>query len=453
MKNKIKKLFPLFFILVFLVGGGLTCGTPDQPPATVTLNYWSAWDDEQATKILVRAYQASRPYVVIKYKKLRPEEYEQALLEGWADAEGPDIFSIQNTWVGKYQSRLLPIPPQISIYSMIMSKSLGKDELTVTKKSIVPITPDRLSKDFVDVVASDMVKNGQIYGLPLYVDNLALFYNKRLLANAGIVAPPTSWEEFKDDVKKLILQDNDGKLIQSGVALGTAGNITRSFDILSMLMIQNGTAMINQNGAAFNQPLIGDRTYLPGVSALRFYTDFSNPTKEVYSWNDTMPDSLEAFASGKIAFFFGYSYQIPIIRARAPKMDFDVAYLPQIPQNNKATYANYWAETVWKRTKYPNEAWDFLQFVTTNKDLVKEYLSKSVHPTALKSLLAEQAQSSVDMEVFVNQNVYAKSWYHGRDAVAAENIFKDMINQTILGELTPQQITNNAVDRINQILK
>ena len=452
MKKQIKNLLAIFLLCTFLVVGGLSCGGSDQPPAKVTLNYWRAWDDDAAIKPLIAAYQAARPYVHINYRKLRYEEYEQALLEGWADNAGPDIFSIQNTWVNKYQARLLPIPKQIQVYFMTSTQSLGKTQLTVTKKPITPLTTDKLAKDFIDVVPSDVVLGGQIYGLPLYVDNLALFYNKKLLANAQILTPPTTWDEFQEDVKKLTLVDDKGKFIQSGVALGTANNVPRSFDILSMLMMQNGTTMIGAGGASFNQPLPTDRTYLPGVSALQFYTDFANPGKKVYSWNNDMPDALESFMAGKVAFFFGYAYQVPVILAQAPKLDFDIAYLPQIPQNNKVTYANYWVETVWKRTKYPNEAWDFLQFITANSDRAKTYLDKTGRPAALKSLLPKQAEST-RLEVFANQNPYAKSWYHGKDAIVAENIFKDMINQALLGELTYQQVINNAVARINQTLQ
>ena len=32
----------------------------------------------------------------------------------------------------------------------------------------------------------------------------------------------------------------------------------------------------------------------PALGAVNFYTDFANPEKEVYSWNDKMPDSLQA---------------------------------------------------------------------------------------------------------------------------------------------------------------
>ena len=49
---------------------------------------------------------------------------------------------------------------------------------------------------FPDVVYSDVVKDNLIYGLPLSIDTLALFYNREHLNSAGIVAPPTTWQEL-----------------------------------------------------------------------------------------------------------------------------------------------------------------------------------------------------------------------------------------------------------------
>jgi ABC-type glycerol-3-phosphate transport system substrate-binding protein len=56
--------------------------------------------------------------------------------------------------------------------------------------------------------------------------------------------------------------------------------------------------------------------------ALNFYTDFANPVKEVYSWNNTLDNSVNAFASGKLAIMFGYSYHLETIKALSPKLNF-----------------------------------------------------------------------------------------------------------------------------------
>ena len=168
-----------------------------------------------------------------------------------------------------------------------------------------------------------MVRGGKIYGLPLSVDSLALIYNRTMLDNAGITKAPSTWLEVKEAVKKLTLQDDEGNIVQSGIALGGSKNINRTSDILSLLMMQNGTEMVDPTGRkimfAETSPYSDDKNYRPGMEALRFYSDFAMPSKEVYSWNSAMPEASEAFVTGSLAMMLGYSYQLPIIRTQGAR--------------------------------------------------------------------------------------------------------------------------------------
>jgi ABC-type glycerol-3-phosphate transport system substrate-binding protein len=58
------------------------------------------------------------------------------------------------------------------------------------------------------------------------MDSMVLYYNKDMFNAAGIVAPPTTWQEFQDDVKKLTLVDATGNIVRSGAAIGTAQNVS-----------------------------------------------------------------------------------------------------------------------------------------------------------------------------------------------------------------------------------
>ena len=75
----------------------------------ITLRYWRVFDGEDAFREIIDGYRASHPNINIEYRKLRYDEYEQALLEAWAEDRGPDIFAIHNTWIGKYASKIEPL--------------------------------------------------------------------------------------------------------------------------------------------------------------------------------------------------------------------------------------------------------------------------------------------------------------------------------------------------------
>jgi len=264
---------------------------------------------------------------------------------------------------------------------------------------------------------------------------------------------PAFWNtEFQQDVKKLTKQDLKGDLIQSGVDLGGSSNIERSSDILAALMMQNGAVMMDGNSVTFNlvPPVFQDRGYNPGMEAARFYTDFANPAKEVYTWNSQLDNSLKLFADGKLAIFFGYSYHLPLIQAQAPKLNFAIAKFPQIEGNpNEANVANYWVETVSAKSKHQNEAWDFIQFMTTKPEEAKKYLDSTKHPTALRSLIPDQMNND-DLKVFADQLLTAKSWYHGKDFISADKAMNQMIDEIIANPDQLEAVVNRGASRVQQ---
>jgi ABC-type glycerol-3-phosphate transport system substrate-binding protein len=276
---------------------------------------------------------------------------------------------------------------------------------------------------------------------------LALYYNRDLLNSAGIAKIPSTWSDFQKAVIRLTKFDAEGSIIQSGAALGTSNNVERPFDILSVLMLQNGVQMADENGwARFNE---GDSLRLT-EEALTFYTDFANPVKEVYCWDKEMPNALNAFAQGKTAFFIGYSYHLPLIRARAPKLNFSISQLPQVGGGQEINYANYWVEVVSKKSENVDFSWDFVQFASDVSE-VQHYLSAAKRPTALRGLIEQQLQD-LDLGIFASQVLTAKNWYRGNDANKAEEAFNDLIDSVFL-DVKIREAIDLAAAKINQTMR
>jgi multiple sugar transport system substrate-binding protein len=456
MKNKI---FAWLIISTFLLTTLTGCGNT-VPPAgvkSVTLTYWRVYDDEDAFAAIVSNYQRIHPYINIQYKKFRYDEYEKELLNALAEDRGPDIFSIPSTWVREYQNKIVPMPPQVTLIYPITKGTIKKTEIAELRTTPTINLKD-LKNNFVDIVYNDVLLNlkgvSRIYGLPLYVDTMAMYYNTDLFNNAGISQPPPYWNtEFQQDVKKLTKQNNQGNIVQSGVALGGGANIQRPQDILSLLMMQNGSLMMENNAVTFHTvPPGSQQGYNPGLEALRFYTDFSNPAKDVYCWNSNLPNSLSMFEQGNLAIMFDYAYDLPTIKAAAPKLHFSVAKMPQIQGNTKqVNYANYWVETVSAKSKNVNEAWDFIQF-ETSQDQVTNYLKVAKKPTALRALINSQL-NDFDIGVFASQVLTAQSWYKGKNPIATENAMQEMIDLTIKSMKDIGQIIDQAAAKVQQTVE
>ncbi len=462
-----RKLAPLFLFFILILTSGFGCKLVDKKTQEamkpVTLNYWRVWDGPDAFDGIIANYKQLHPNVNINYRKLRYDEYEKELLDALAEDRGPDIFSIHNTWIKRYENKIVPMPTSITM-AYPVTKGTIKKEVVTELRTTKSITLKEIKNNFVDVVYDDVVVETMdekekklkeyVYGLPLSVDTLAMFYNKDLLNNAGIAEPSVFWnKDFQQNVKKLTKQNTSGEIIQAGVALGGNDNIERASDILSVLMMQNGSEMM-QDGktVAFNivpQNFQG-QNYNPGLEALRFYTDFGNPAKEVYTWNSNMRNSMELFAEGRLAIIFGYSYHLPTIRAQAPKLNLGIAKLPQIEGNSQSNFANYWVETVSAKSKNSNEAWDFIQFAT-KAEQAKSYLDKTKKPTALRALVNEQIDNQ-DIGIFAEQVLTAKSWYKGYDSNAMEKIMGEMIDSVLIGQTKIEEIINLGAKKVQQTL-
>ncbi len=447
----------LALLAMAVVTSGFRCKwiTPSQKELTkpVELTWWGVLDEQESFNDIIASYQAAHPHVKISYRKLRMEEFESELVNALAEDRGPDIFTLHNTWVTKHLSKIEPLPATTKMAFTFTQTSLGFKQESITEIRTTPsITPAQVKNVFVDAVYDDAVRDGKVIGLPLSVDTLVLFYNRDLLNTAGIPLPPATWLNVQENVKRLTFQDKEGKIIQSGIALG-ADNVERGSDTLSLLMLQNGAVMTNGRVVTFAQvpSSFPDRTYNPGPEAARFYSDFANPGKEVYTWTPEMPNSVDAFAQGTVAMMIGYQYHIAQIDAkRQGKLNYGIAPVPQIEGRTPVNFASHWLLTISKKSKNVNEAWDFVQFATTKQAEAKKYTDKTKKPTALRGLIEEQKQDDT-LAVFANQLLTAKTWYRGNDATVMESAFKEMVN-TIRTTGDMKSAIERAVLKIQQTL-
>jgi multiple sugar transport system substrate-binding protein len=460
-KQKIPiKTICLIAILTLFITTGAKCGSLPAgltlgAPKSITLTYWKVWEDKSNIDPMIQLYQKEHPHIHINYRNLAYDEFEHELLSALAVDRGPDIFSINSTWLKDYMDKIKPMPSQVTIPYMVTRGTI-KQEVYTENRTKATLTYKNIKDLFPDIVAENQIVNGQVYGLPLSIDTMALFYNRDLLNNTGLINPPKTWTEFQNQVIKMTKLSTDGKILQAGAAIGTADNVSRSSDLLNLLMLQNGSQMVDANNKIYFNRIPQGLSINPAIQALEFYTSFASPAKQVYTWNNDMQDSLREFMAGKVAFFFGYAYQIPTIKAQAPGLNFGVTQMPQIQEISESTvfkpvnFANYWIETVSNKTSHPDEAWDLVIYMTSRKDVNTKYLAKARKPAALKELIPQQAED-IELAPFANQILTAQSWYKGHNVLAAEEIFKSMIRQSLNSTLPSKEIVSQAASQMNYI--
>jgi multiple sugar transport system substrate-binding protein len=407
----------LTLVAVVGVGCGTKIGTTSKE---IKLTIWKPFVSEEYMHVLTDEYTKIHPNVSFEYKSPDINNYENDLLNALAAGNGPDIFSINNTWLPKYI-----------------------DKITAAKDT--QFSYKEFHDNFVDVVVKDFSKDQKVYGTALSVDSLALYYNKDILGTVGIVAPPKSWAELQGDVRKIARQDQTGYFSRSGVALGTSSNINRAQDIVALFMLQAGSIPWSADGLSpkFNSP--------EGRTALRFYTSFATPSNDNYSWNLRSDYSIDAFANGRTAFLYSYTYARQQIIAKSPNLNFDVAPVPQYNlDGNSVNFANYFGEVVSKQSPNADTAWDFLHFATT-KDALDKYYAKSKVPSSRRDLIALQIPD-LEIGVFANANLTAKSFYKP-DEAKMNDILNKMIDAVILNNKSIDEALGQAENQASTLVR
>ena len=359
---KLRFILSSLVIFSFLLASGFGCKglSTEQKTALrpINLEYWTVYDDVDAMRELITAYRATHPQINVQLRQLKAEEFYPRLVEALAEDKGPDIVSINNRSIQTFLSKLSPMPASVQDTTAYVKKSQLGDETIVATKQAGMISTLQLDKEYVQVVKNDAVINGKIYGLPLSVDTMALFYNKDLLDRAGVPEPPKTWEEFQEAVRKITKYDKKtGKILQSGAALGAGNNIPGMDDLLFMLFEQSNVDFVSKSGqAVFHTAPSRMTEETPAMNVMNFYTDFANSSRDTYTWSEDFGNALDRFVNGSVAFFFGYSYHYPVVKARAPQLNFEVLPMLQLNPDKPINVASYWIQGVTDKSKYKDES-------------------------------------------------------------------------------------------------
>lgn len=402
-------------------------------------------DDSDVLDPIISRYREGHGNVRIKYKKFNdPIAFESLLVNEIAEGEGPDVFYIGNMWLPRHSKKLVPLQSET-------------------------LTPANFSETFVNVTGDDFIQpdpsdgNRKIYALPLFVDTLALYYNKehfeQKLPERG--KPGGTWDLVKEDAAKMREQTEGGPLERGEIALGRADNIRLAADILYNFFLQAGIDFYDKE---FKQVQLSGN----GQEYFDYFVSFAVPQNKNYSWSaelvalDRPLGEVEAFLSGKVSAILAYSdlylqieTAIKNIRTRNPSVigmkDIGVTRLPQIASDEAdyRVWANYYGLAVSRNSKNSKAAWDFIQFAA-GKESSKLYHSKTKRPTARRDLIEDQKKEPIT-EVFVSQVGYAGSFrLYSKDRF--DQILKDAVSAAVGGQTTRQALSD-AQSKMNDLLK
>lgn len=341
------------------------------PARQTTITYWGLWEPSSVLTTVLQEFEKANPGIKVEYVQQSHLDYRERLQTAIAAGNGPDAFRFHASWVPMLRNDLDKVPT--SVYS----------------------TAD-FQRTFYPIASKQLSLNGQLVGVPLMYDGLALYYNVDMLrvANAQV---PTTWADLRTLASQLTVR-NGSQIQRGGLAIGTTGNVEHFADILGLLMLQNKADPANPTSTA-------------AKDALDFYTSFYKTDKV---WSETLPSSTVAFARGDAAMMFAPSWRVFEIKALNPSLNFATAPVPRLG-STQLGWATYWAEGVNAKSNDKATAWELIKYMSSTEVMRKLHAQQAevrafgeIHSRT--DLAGELASQSLIVP-FLSDAPQADNWY------------------------------------------
>lgn len=362
------------------------------------LTFWGT-DSSEYFSDAIAGFQKKYKGLTVKYRQIDEPAYEDQLVDSLAAGNGPDVLMFGSRWLPRHQNKIFAAP-------------------------VDTLSANRFSDLFPSVASNDFVSEGVVYAAPLYIDTLALYYNRSIFDRLAISLPPRTWDDFKGLIAVRKATASFG---------GYAPLVTRASDIINALLMQAGGDLDLKNKGFVRL------SSEAGIKALNFYIQFTAPKE----------DSITGFAGERLSMMLGYHSDKELIKKKNPFIDLGVTSLPQFYVDSPVVPARYYGAAVSVKSDHKEAAWEFINYLTTDTAVAEVFAEKNVHPPALRSVIQEYSDDS-ELGVFARQALIARSWFEPDDRKVTE-IFNTMIRSAISAR-SSQAALQSAESEINKLI-
>jgi multiple sugar transport system substrate-binding protein len=420
----------LFLTVAIAVGvlasgcGGSSANTKSSAGGHVNIVLWHGYTETEAVAIkkLVAEFNATHPSITVTAQSYGNSDYAlQKVLAAIAGGKPPDISYLYGSW----------------------APNIATNPGVVTLNKLIAGDPSFNWNDFYPAERQQATVGGKIVGVPALVDNLALVYNKKLFAQAGLSAPTPNWTwtDFENAALKL----TDPAKKQFGWAYVNDASEDTVWRYWAMLW-QAGGSILTPDGkhAAFDSPA--------GVKALTLLQSLA-AHHAIYLDNGS-DNYLSVFTAGHIGMLWTGPWDLANITDS--KMSYGVQILPGDVNHQTISGPDNWV-VFNNGSARTQAAWVFLKWLTSPSiDLKWATMTGDLPIRASVSRLPGYAQ-------FVKKFPGVATWVANlNNATQARPVLTvypkistaigQAVQAVLLGKAQPQQALQQAGQQVNGIL-
>jgi multiple sugar transport system substrate-binding protein len=306
-------------------------GPVPEPKEKVTISFSSWIGNEPSIKKMYQAFHKEHPNIEITFQNVPAEESNEKLTAQVAGGNPPDAAFVDASTVAAFASRKAVVP---------LDNYIERGDV---------VDPD----DYVDAFKTFTTYEDSLYGLPFDGESTALFYRTDLFEDAGIDAPPTTWDEFQQDAQKL----TDPAKKRYGIAMFAPESAYYWYPWLW----QAGGELVDGDGApAFN----GDE----GKKAAEYYVGLTQYAPPDYL-NSNSYDGRVAFAQGQVGMYVAGAWFAGTLSSEFPKIEGKWATAP-LPEGDAGCGTTIAGDAlVVFDTEKADAAWKWIEFLSEPENM------------------------------------------------------------------------------------
>lgn len=408
-------LIAIIAVVVFAKAPGLINQGSGIPGVGGNVVIWGTFPDQGGAAKPINDFNVVyKKIFTVSYAFHDPKDFDRELVEALASGNGPDIVLLPDDLVLRHSDKIELIPyttfPQRDFQALFIQAA----EIYMRAQGVV--------------------------ALPFAIDPMVMYWNRDLFSNASITEPPKYWDEFLTMAPKLTKRDpKTTDITQSAIAFGEYVNIDHAKDLIALLFLQVGNPIVSleegkpvmQLFTAHGNEIVVDQNV---TSAFRFYMDFSNPLKSIYSWNRARSSSRDEFINGNLAVYFGFASDYKPLQQKNPHLNFAVAPMP-VPRDTKVsiTYARMHGLAVLKSSRNKQTAFYAVQHLletTPSGDFAAQFNL----PPVRRDLLAKRPTDAA-LSVFFDSAIWSRAWLDPKPE-ESDNAFRLMVESVSSGRTT-----------------
>lgn len=284
----------------------------------------------QTLQAMVDDYEAANPGVEVEIVSLPWGQAFEKFATMVAGGDVPDVVEMPDRWLALYAGNDM-------LMSLEDNLKGWEHGATLTQKSL------------------DMGRyaGGTMYTVPYGFYLRAMFYNRKLLAEAGIDAPPATMAEFMEASRKV--SELDGK---SGYCLRGGPGGLNGWIMFAATM--NGT---NEFFTEDGKSRLDEPGSIEGIQFLIDMYQKGYAPKDSVSWG--FNEIVAGFYSGTCAFLDQDPDALIAVAERMDAEDFAVAPMPVGPAGKAFPTIGYAGWSVFKSTEHASESWDLVAHLSS----------------------------------------------------------------------------------------